>query len=148
MVLCAGSFFVMSVEQNDFLGDKRVVGQSSAEACSQVSCSPGDWPDDMVQKLGGINQHHVWSTWSRDRDTERLDEHGLVSLPQTAVLIDQGRMDWTHHWTSAMSMQRCCPMTNSRLNRHRRWPSLDSDCLLEQLHCFDLLLYCLMEFTA
>ena len=71
------------------------MGQSSAEACSQVSCSLGDWPDDVIQKLTGINQHHVWSTWSRDRDTERLDEHGLVTFPQAAVLIDHGRRDWT-----------------------------------------------------
>ena len=47
------------------------------------------------KKLAGINQHHVWSTLSHDRDNERLDEHGLVSLPQAAVLIDQGRRDWT-----------------------------------------------------
>ena len=82
----------MSVEQNDLLGDRRVVGESSAEACSQVSCSPGDWPDDVLQKLAGINQHHVWS---RDRNTERLDEHGLVTLPQAAVLIDHARRDWS-----------------------------------------------------
>ena len=95
MVLCAGSSLVISVEQNDFYGDRRIVGQSNAEACSQISCSPGDWPGDVVQKLAGINQHHVWSTWSHDRDTERLDEHGLVTLPQAAILIDQGRRDWT-----------------------------------------------------
>ena len=95
MVLCAGSILVISVEQNDFLGDRRIVGQSSAEACSQVSRSPGDWPDDVVQKLAGINQHHAWSTCSRDRNTERLDGHGLVTLPQAAVLVDQGRRDWT-----------------------------------------------------
>ena len=71
------------------------MGQSSAEACSQASSSPEDWSDDVVQKLAGINHHHVWSTWSRDRDTERLDEHGLVTLPQAAVLVDQGRRDWT-----------------------------------------------------
>ena len=70
MILWAGSFLVISVEQNDFLGDGRIVGQSSAEACSQVSCSPGDWPNNVVQELAGINQHHVWSTWSRDIDTE------------------------------------------------------------------------------
>ena len=95
MVLCAGSILVIPVEQNDFLGDRRVMGQSSAEACSQASSSPEDWSDDVVQKLAGINHHHVWSTWSRDRDTERLDEHGLVTLPQAAVLVDQGRRDWT-----------------------------------------------------
>ena len=95
MVLCVGSILVISVEQNDFFGDRRVVGQSSAEACSQVSCSPGDGPDNVVQKLASINQHHVWSTWGRDRNTERLDEHGLVTFPQEAVLIDQARRDWT-----------------------------------------------------
>lgn len=71
------------------------MGQSNAEACSQVSCSPRDWPDDMIQKLATINQHHVWNRWSNDRDTDRLDEHGLVTLPQTAILIDQGWRDWT-----------------------------------------------------
>ena len=95
MVLSAGSILVISVEQNDFLGDRRVVGQSSTEACSQVSCSLGDCPDDVVQMLADINQHHVWSTWNRDRDTERLDEHGIVTIPLAAVLIDQGRRDWT-----------------------------------------------------
>ena len=93
MVLCAGSFVVISVEQNDFLGDRRIVDQSSAEVCSQVSCNPGDWPNDVVQELAGINQHHVWSPWSRVIDTERLDEHGLVTLSQTPVLIDQVRKD-------------------------------------------------------
>ena len=38
VVLCAWSCFVISIEQNDFLGDRMVVGQSSAEDCSQVSC--------------------------------------------------------------------------------------------------------------
>ena len=100
LLVCSWSFalgasWFISVEHNDFLGDRRVMGQSSAEACSQASCSPRDWSDDVVQKLAGINQHHVWSTWSRDRNTERLDEHGLVTLPQAAVLIDQGRRDWT-----------------------------------------------------
>ena len=76
MVLCAGSIF----------GDGRIVGQSSAEACSQISCSPGDWPDDVVQKLAGINHHHVWSIWSHDRDdTERLDEHRLVRAGGTGL---------------------------------------------------------------
>ena len=65
------NFLVIYVEQKDFLGDRRVVGQSIAEGCSQVSCRPADWPDDVVQRLAGINQHHVWSTWSRDRDTRR-----------------------------------------------------------------------------
>ena len=50
-----------------FSWGRRVVCQSNAEACSQVSCSPGDWPYDVVKKMAGINQHHVWSTWSRDR---------------------------------------------------------------------------------
>ncbi len=81
------------VEQDDFLGGRRVVGQSNAEACSQVSCGPSDWPDDVVQQLPGVNQHHVWTRWSRDRDTETFDEHGLGALPQAAVFIDQ---DWTH----------------------------------------------------
>ena len=101
-----------------YFADRRIVGQSSAEACSQVSCSPGDWPDDVVQKLAGINQHHVWSTWSHDRDTERLDEHRLVTLPQAAVLNDQGRRDWTQFKLEDIGYikLRCCPTTNSRLN--------------------------------
>ena len=119
MVLCAGSILVISVEQNDFFGDRRIVGQSSAEACSQVSCSPGDWPDGVVQKLAGINQHHVWSTWSHERDTERLDEHGLVTLPlkQPYSTTRAGGTGLSSNWkTSVISMLRCCPTNNSRLN--------------------------------
>ena len=37
----------------------------------------------------------MWSRWSHDRDTDRLDEHGLVTLPQAAILVDQGWRDWT-----------------------------------------------------
>ena len=70
-------------------------GQSNAEVCSHVSCSPKDWPDDMIQKLATINLHHVWSRWSHDIDTDRLEEHGLVTLPQAAILVDQGWRDWT-----------------------------------------------------
>ena len=48
-------------------------------------------------------------------------------------------------------MLRCCPTTNSRLNSVDLdvvdGLPLESDCLLEQFHCFDLL-YCLVEFTA
>lgn len=51
MVLCVGSFLIISVEQNDFLGDRRVVSQLSPKAYSQVTCTPGDWPDDVEQKL-------------------------------------------------------------------------------------------------
>ena len=93
MVLCVASFLVISVEQNYFLGDRRIVGQSSAEVCSQVSCNPGNWPNDVVQELAGINQHHVWSTSGRDIDNERLDEHDLVTLSQAPVLIDQSWKD-------------------------------------------------------
>ena len=59
------------------------MGQSSAEACSQVSCGPGDWSDDVIQQLASVNQHHVWSRWSHDRDTKTLDEHGLVNGVQS-----------------------------------------------------------------
>ena len=74
MFLCVGSILVISVEHNDFLGDMRVVGQSSAETCSQVSCSPGDWPDDVVQKLVGITigAHGVVTETLRDLTSTAL----------------------------------------------------------------------------
>ena len=82
------------------------MGQSNAEACSHVSCSPQDWSDDMIQKLATINQHHiVWSRWSHDRDTDRLDEHGLVTLPQAAILVDQGWRDIGHINAAAAAPQ-------------------------------------------
>ena len=49
MVLCARSFLVVPVERADFLGARRVVGQSSTKACSQVSFCFGGWLDDVVQ---------------------------------------------------------------------------------------------------
>ena len=73
------------------------MGQSNAEACSQGSCSPRDWQDDMIQKLATINQHHVWSRWSHDRETDRLEKHGLVTLPQAAILV-------YHGWRDSVSM--------------------------------------------
>ena len=43
-----GAFLSYLSNRMIFLGNRRIVGQSSAEACSHVSCSPGDWPDDVV----------------------------------------------------------------------------------------------------
>ena len=41
MVLCTRSGLVVLVKKNNFLGSK-IVGQSSAETYSQISCSPGN----------------------------------------------------------------------------------------------------------
>ena len=117
MILYAGSFLVISVEQNDFLGDRRVVGHSNAETCSQVSCSPGHYPDDVVQKMAGIKQHHVWSTWSRDRERYLMSTALSTSLKKPYSTIRAGETGLISNWkTSAMSMLRCCPTTNSLLS--------------------------------
>ena len=106
-----------------FCGDRRIVAQSSADACSQVSCSPGDWPDDVVQKLAGINQHmeswqRHWETWrarpchpSSSSRTHRSGPEGLDSvqtgrhrLYQCCAAAPRLTADWT-------------------ASRCRRWPS-------------------------
>ena len=118
MVLCAGSILVIYVEQNDFLGDRRVMGQSSAEACSQVSCSLGDWPNDVIQKLNGINQHHVWSITVVTETLRDLTSTALSPfLKQPYSSIRAGGTGLSLKWkTSAISTLRCFPTTNSRLN--------------------------------
>ena len=116
-ILCPGSFLVISVEQNDFRGDRRAVGQSSVEACSQVSCSPGDQSDDVVQKMAGINQHHVSSTRSRDRDRDLTSTALSPSIKQPYSSIRAGETGLISNWkTSAMSKLRCSPTTNSLLS--------------------------------
>ena len=124
------SFLVISIKQNDFHGDRRVVGQSNA------ACSSGDWPDDVVQKLASINQHHVWSTRSRDRDTERLDEHGLVPChPSSNSRTHRSGPEGLDSFQTGR--RRLCQCSAAAIVDGL---PLDSDCLLEQLHCFDLLL--------
>ena len=72
MFLCARSFLVIPDEQNYFLGVRRIVGQSSAYACSQVSCSLSHWPDNVIQQLPGCHQPvprlRQLESWQSHRD--------------------------------------------------------------------------------
>ena len=78
----------------ELLGDRRVRVSRMPKLAATSHVVPRTGPDDMIQKLATINLHHVWSRWSHDIDTDRL-EHGLVTLPQAAILVDQGWRDWT-----------------------------------------------------
>ncbi|KAL8603041.1 hypothetical protein ACOMHN_051918 [Nucella lapillus] len=82
---------MVPVKQHQFLCCWRLAAQSSAETRDKISCCPRNRPHRswLVQELAGVDQHHVWCRCVVDRHTKTLDEHSLVSFPQTPELVDE-----------------------------------------------------------
>ena len=57
----------------------------------KIACCPSDKPDNMVQQLAGVDQHHVRCMCAIDRDPKTLDEHCFISFSQTPKLVDERR---------------------------------------------------------
>ena len=149
VVLCARNLFIIPVEQDYFLGVRRVV------VPKLVTRSPA------VPAIGQMTWYSIWRTSTSTTsgasgvvtETPRpLTSIDLVALPQAATLIDQGWRDWTQlkledvGYFYAALLPRDQQSTEQHLNIINGLP-LDCDCLLEQLHCFNLLYGC-VEVTA
>ena len=68
-----------------------ISAQSDTEAQGKIACCPSDRPDNMVQQLAGVDQHHVRCRCAIDRDPKTLDEHCFISFSQTPKLVDERR---------------------------------------------------------
>ena len=69
----------------------RITAQSNAEARGKIACCPSDRPDNMVQQLAGVNQHHVRCRCAIYRHSNTLDERCFISFSQTPELVDDRR---------------------------------------------------------
>ena len=66
---------VIAVKQHQFFCFWPITAQSDTEAQGKIACCPSDRPDNMVQQLAGVDQHHVRCRCAIDRDPKTLDEH-------------------------------------------------------------------------
>ena len=90
-VLRSWLILIIAVKQHQCLGLCRITAQSSTEARGKIACCPRDRPDNMVQQLAGVNQHHVSCGCAIDRPSKTLDERCFISFSQTPELVDERR---------------------------------------------------------
>ena len=90
-VLRSWLILIIAVKQHQCLGFCRITAQSSTEARGKIACCPSDRPDNMVQQLAGVNQHHVSCGCAIDRPSKTLDERCFTSFSQTPELVDERR---------------------------------------------------------
>ena len=91
VVLHSWLILIIAVKQHQCLGFWRITAQSNTEAQGKIACCPSDMPDNMVQLLAGIDQHHVRCRCAIDRDPKTLDEHCFISFSQTPELVVERR---------------------------------------------------------
>ena len=91
VVLRSWLILIIAVKQHQFLGFCRITAQPNTEAQGKIACRSSERPDNMVQQLAGVDQHHVRCTCAIDRDPKTLDGHCCISFSQTPELVDERR---------------------------------------------------------
>ena len=91
VVLRSWLILIIAVKQHQLLGFWRITAQSNTDTRGKIACCPSDRPDNMVQQLAGVDQHHVMCRWAIDRDPNTLDEHCFISFSHTPELVDERR---------------------------------------------------------
>ena len=72
------SILILAVKQHTLLGFWRITFQSSTEAQGKIAYCPSDRPDNMIQPLTGVDQHHVRCRCAIGRDPTTLVEQCLT----------------------------------------------------------------------
>ena len=94
------------------LGFWRVTAQSNTEVRGKIACCPKNRPNNMVQQLAGVDQHHVRCRCAIYRDPKTLDEHCFICFSQTPELVDERR-----RYRTQFILEDICHLTSSRANR-------------------------------
>ena len=129
---------VISVEQNDLLGARRVVGQSSAY--TQVFCSPGYWPGSTHagrhQPAPRLEHTGVVTETLRDLTSTALSP--FLKLPYSSTRA--GGTGLSSNWKTSAILScgiHCIAKRGNTCSAHSRWPmrAEHSLCLAPRGHC-------------